>query len=75
MNESKKRYSTSTPKSKKDSAPNGLKALLAATGQSISGVDYTLNCGHKGNALAVVKRDLIFCKECGSTKTVKSVSE
>ena len=73
MENSKRKYSSSTPVSKKDTATNGLRALLSATGQSIQGVDYTLSCGHSGNGLAVLKKDLLFCKECGSTKTVKKV--
>jgi hypothetical protein len=32
-----------------------------------------LNCGHLVREYAISKRDLVFCRDCGTTKTVRSI--
>lgn len=57
--------------------PAGVSAV-ADDGQRVSLTDlplvaYRLSCGHVGKDYAVLKRDLIFCPDCATTKRVTAI--
>lgn len=36
-------------------------------------VAYRLRCGHMGREYAVRQRDIVFCRECGTNRTVSRI--